>query len=166
MKVLIQGLGEVPATVEFAIEKERPDVTYIFCSEFQTRAIATGHGYKQPNKTVIEKTARRFKTKVVWQLCDVFDIRSIGGALVRTFEKIKRTDEVLVNYTGGAASVRLLLGVGAILLSRKMPVKIIYAIRYKSGTEIYLNQTESLKEVFKRLRRCKPESPKGSSAQM
>jgi hypothetical protein len=153
MKVLIQGLGEVPATVEFAIEKEKPDVTYIFCSQFQMRSTATSCGYKRPSKDVIERTAKRFKTKVVWRPCDIFDVKSIGEALTKTFKEIKPTDEVLVNYTGGAASVKLLLGVSAILLSRKIPIKIIYALRYKAGTEIYINQTDDLKEIFKRFQR-------------
>jgi hypothetical protein len=34
VKVLIQGLGEVPATIEFALEKEKSDVTHIICSEY------------------------------------------------------------------------------------------------------------------------------------
>jgi hypothetical protein len=153
MKVLIQALGEVPATVQFAIEKERPDITYVLSSPYQMRNIAASCGYAEPSKVIIEKTAKRFKTKVVWQPCDPFDVKSVGEALVKVFKEIKPTDEVLVNYTGGAASVKLLLGVSAILRSRKLPTKIIYALRYKAGTEIYMNQTEDLKEVFNTLRK-------------
>lgn len=53
MKVLVQGLGEVPATIELALEKERPDVTYVVCSEYQLKKIASAAGYTEPNESVI-----------------------------------------------------------------------------------------------------------------
>lgn len=151
MKVLIQGLGEVPATVEFALEREKPDVAYIICTEFQMKNIATAGGYTESSQVVIENAARKSGTKVVWQTCDIFDLRSVGGAISKIFSQIKPTDEVIINYTGGAASVKLLLGASAVVLSKMIPLKIIYALRYKGGTEVYKDQTEELREIFKQL---------------
>jgi hypothetical protein len=151
MKVLIQGLGEVPATVEFALEKERPDITYILCNEYIRNNIASSGEYSEPSKTVVERAAQRINTKLVWQLCDVFDVKSVGGAVADVFKQIKPGDEVVINYTGGAASVKLLLGASAVVLSRIIPIRIIYALRYKDGTEIFKDQTEELKAIFKQL---------------
>jgi hypothetical protein len=151
LKILIQGLGEVPATIEFALEKERPDLTYIVCSEYQRKNVASAGGYTEPNETVIERKARETNTRVVWQLCDIFDVRSVGDAIAQILKQLKPEDEVIINYTGGAASVKLLLGASAVVLSKFMPVRIIYALRYKDGTEIYRDQTEDLKQIFRQL---------------
>jgi hypothetical protein len=151
LKILIQGLGEVPATIEFALEKERPDVTYIICSDYQKKNVATAGGYTEPSDMVIEKKAAETNTKVIWQLCDIFDVRSVGEAIGKVFKEIKPEDEVIINYTGGAASVKLLLGASAVVLSRIMPIRIIYALRYKGGVEVYKDQTEELKQIFKQL---------------
>jgi hypothetical protein len=151
LKVLIQGLGEVPATVEFALEKERPDVTYILCNEYIMNHVPSSGGYTEPSKVVVERVARRTNTELRWQLCDIFDVKSVGEAIANVFREIKPTDEVIINYTGGAASVKLLLGASAVVLSRIMPVRIIYSLRYKDGTEIFKDQTEELKAIFKRL---------------
>ena len=64
MKVLIQGLGEVPATIEFALEKEKPDVTYIICSDYQKKNVASAGGYTEPSSIVVEKKAKETNTKV------------------------------------------------------------------------------------------------------
>ncbi len=155
MKVLIQGLGEVPATVEYAIEKEKADVSYILCSKYQMNNIASSAGYKQPSQVVIESVAKKVGTKIVWKICDIFDVKSIENAIAEIFKKVKPKDEVVVNYTGGAASVKLLMGLGAMLVQTKSQVRLVYALRYKAGTEVYLDQTEDLKDIFKRLRKIK-----------
>ncbi|MEW5995632.1 MAG: hypothetical protein AB1476_04560 [Candidatus Hadarchaeota archaeon] len=151
MKVLIQGLGEVPATIEFALETEKPDVTHIICSEYQMKNISSGGGYTEPSQVVVENAAKKSNTKIVWETCDIFDVRSVGDAVARVFGQIKTGDEVIINYTGGAASVKLLLGASAVVLSRIMPIRIIYALRYKGGTEVFKDQTEDLKAIFKQL---------------
>lgn len=153
MKVLIQGLGEVPTTAEFALEKEKPDVTNVICSKFQMNHVASEVGYTQPNKAVIERATKRAKSKLVWKICDNFDVKSLERCIGEIFKGIKRTDEVVINYTGGAASVRLLLGLSGIILSKKYKVKLVYAVRYKAGTEVYLDQTADLKEIFSRLKK-------------
>lgn len=151
MKILLQGLGEVPATIEFALEKTKPDVTYIVCSEYQKKAVASGAGYTHSNEAVIEKVAKKVGAKVVFQVCDIFDPRSVGDAIGKILREVKPKDEVIINYTGGAASVKLLLGASAVVLSRFLPIKIVYALRYKGGIEVFKDQTKELKEIFTQL---------------
>lgn len=64
----IQGLGEVPSTIEFALEKEKPDVIYILCSEFQAKSVASAAGYKEPNEAVIKKAAEKVNAKVIFKI--------------------------------------------------------------------------------------------------
>lgn len=151
MKVLIQGLGEVPATVEFALEKENPDVTYVLCNEYLMNHVPSSGEYHEPSKAILERAAQKTNTKLVWQLCDIFDVKSVGDAVAKVFKEIKPTDEVIINYTGGAASVKLLLGASAVVLSRILPIRIIYSLRYKDGTEVFKDQTDDLKSIFKQL---------------
>lgn len=151
MKVLIQGLGEVPATIQFAIEKEKPDITYIICSEFQLKATATSAGYSESNETVIKKAAKKVGAKVIFQLCDNFEPKSISQAIGEVLKKITPQDEIVINYTGGAAGVKLLLGATAVILSRILPIRLVYALKYHDGIELYKDQTEELKAIFKQL---------------
>jgi hypothetical protein len=151
MKVLIQGLGEIPATVVFAIEKEKPGITYILCSKYQMELVASSAGYTKKNKDVIEKAAKKTNTKVVFQECDVFEPKSVGEAIGKVIKSIAPGDEIVINHTGGAANVKLLLGASAIVLSKFLPIKIIYALRYKGGLEKYVDQTKELTEIFKNL---------------
>jgi glyceraldehyde-3-phosphate dehydrogenase/erythrose-4-phosphate dehydrogenase len=151
MKVLIQGLGEIPATVIFAIEKEKPDITYILCSKYQMELVASPFGYTTKNEDVVEKAAKKTNTKVVFQKCNVFEPKSVGGAISEIIKHIKPGDDIVINYTGGAASVKLLLGASAVVLSRFLPIRIIYALKYKAGLEKYVDQTEELNEIFRNL---------------
>jgi len=151
MKVLIQGLGEVPTTIEFALEKEKPDLTYILCSEYQMQIVASHAGYSETNEAAIKKAAEKTNTKVLFQKCDVFNPKSVGDAIAGIIKQLNPADEIVINYTGGAASVKLLLGATAVVMSRFLPIRIIYALRYKGGIEKYEDQTEQLKEIFKNL---------------
>jgi hypothetical protein len=151
MKVLIQGLGEVPATIQFALEKEKPDITYVICSEYQLKATATSAGYTEPNEVVIKKAAEKVGAKVVFQLCDNFDPKSISNAIGEVIKKVTPQDEIVINYTGGAAGVKLLLGATAVILSKILPIRIIYALKYHDGIELFKDQTEELREIFKQL---------------
>ncbi|MEM3402283.1 MAG: hypothetical protein QXH08_03545 [Candidatus Hadarchaeales archaeon] len=153
MKVLIQGLGEVPAPAEFAIEKEKPAVTYILCNEYLLNKVPPTKEYRRPNKETIERVAKKFKTKVVWEICDVFDIGSVAEAMGRILKQIKPKDEIVINYTGGAANVKLMLGICGVILSRIMNVKLVYALRYKGGQEIYKVETDELKAIWDELSR-------------
>lgn len=151
MKVLIQSLGEVPATIELALEKEKPDITYIICSDYQLKNVASAAGYKKSNEVVIKKAAERTGAKVVFQVCDTLEPKSISKAIGEVIEQIKPDDDVAINYTGGTAGVKLLLGATAVVLSRILPIRIIYSVRYKGGIEVFKDQTEELREIFKKL---------------
>ena len=151
MKVLIQSLGEVPATIEFALEEERPDITYVICSDYQLKNIAKVANYKISNEAVIKEAAKKTGTKVVFKLCNTLEPKSISKAISEVIEQIKPGDDVTINYTGGTAGVKLLLGATAVVLSRILPIRIIYSVKYKGGIEIFKDQTEELREIFQQL---------------
>lgn len=151
MKVAIQGLGEVPATIELVLEKERPDITYILTSDFQLKYVASHAGYKRTNKDLIQEVGRRTGTKVVFKECDCFNPRSVAKAITEVLQKIDiERDEIIINYTGGTAVVRLLLGATGFMLSGFANVRLVYAIRYPKGPTITFDQTDVIKEVFPR----------------
>jgi len=151
VKVLIQSLGEVPATIELALEKEKPDITYIICSDYQMKNVASSAGYKKSNEEVIKNAAEKTGTKVVFQICDTLEPKSISKAIGDVIKKIKPEDQVTINYTGGSAGVKLLLGATAVVLSRILPIRIIYSVRYRKGIEVFKVQTDELREIFKQL---------------
>lgn len=78
MKVAIQGLGQAPATIESLLRKEKPDVTYIVCSDYQLDYVAKEVGYKKPNKDVITDVAKETGTRVIFQKCNVFDPAAVA----------------------------------------------------------------------------------------
>jgi hypothetical protein len=151
LKVLIQSLGEVPATIEFALEEERPDITYVICSDYQLKNIAKVANYKISNEAAIKEAAKKTGTKVVFKLCNTLEPKSISKAISEVIEQIKPGDHVTINYTGGTAGVKLLLGATAVVLSRILPIRIIYSVKYKGGIEIFKDQTEELREIFQQL---------------
>jgi len=151
VKVLIQSLGEVPATIELALEKEKPDITYIICSDYQMKNVASSAGYKKSNEEIIKNAAGKTGTKVVFQICDTLEPKSISKAIGDVIKQIKPEDQVTINYTGGSAGVKLLLGATAVVLSRILPIRIIYSVRYRKGIEVFKVQTDELREIFKQL---------------
>jgi hypothetical protein len=149
MKVAIQGLGEVPVTIELVLEKEKPNFTYIICSDFQLKYVATQAGYKKTNELIIKDAAKKVGTKVIFCKCDVFDPKSISKTIRKILQKIDiKKDEILINYTGGSAVVRLLLGAIGVMLAGFARVRLIYAIQYREGIKFAADQTELLREVF------------------
>jgi hypothetical protein len=149
MKVAIQGLGEVPTTVELVLAKERPDITYILTSDFQLKYVASHAGYKKSNEAVIQEAGKRIGTKVVFKECDCFDPRSVAGAITEVLQEIEvERDEIIINYTGGTAVVKLFLGATGFMLSGFANVRLVYAIRYPKGPNITSDQTDVIKEVF------------------
>ena len=104
MKVAIQGLGEVAASVEFVLEREHPDIAYILCADGQLKHIAFRAGYARSNEQVIAGAAKRSGTKVVYERCDISDPRSIMDAVRKVMRQIKKGGTVVVNY--GAAPQR------------------------------------------------------------
>ncbi len=149
MKVAIQGLGEVPTTIELVLEKEKPDVTYILTSDFQLKYVAAHAGYKKANEVVIKKIGEKTGTKIVFKECDCFNPRSIAETITEVLQEIGvERDEIIINYTGGTSVVRLLLGATGFMLSGFANVKLVYAIRYPKGIRIEVDQTDMIKEVF------------------
>lgn len=149
MKVAIQGLGEVPATIELVLKKEKPNLTYIVCSDFQLKHIATHAGYKKANEIVVKDVAKKVGTEVIFCKCDVFDPKSVSETIRQILQKVDiKKNEILINYTGGSALVRLLLGAIGVMLAGFARVRLIYAIRYPKGMKFEANQTEVLREVF------------------
>ncbi len=153
MKIAIQGLGEIPTTVELVIERETPDISYVICSDYQMKYVAKRAGYGKPNEQVIKAAVRKGKTKVIFQKCDVFDPASVWEAIAKVLKEVDpKKDEVIVNYTGGSAVVRLLLGTLGVMLLTMMKGRILYAIRYPKGVELTTNHTEELKDIFRKLK--------------
>jgi hypothetical protein len=149
VKVAIQGLGEVPATIELVLEKEKPEITYILTSDFQLKYIASHAGYKKANEDLIKEVGKRTGTKVVFKECDCFDPKSVAKAITEVLQEIDvEKDEMIINYTGGTAVVRLLLGATGFMLSGFADVRLVYAIRYPKGPTITSDQTDVIKEVF------------------
>lgn len=149
MKVAIQGLGEVPATIELVLEKEKPNITYILTSDFQTKYIASHAGYKKANEVVIKEAGERTGAKIVFKECDCFDPKSVAETITGVLQEIEiERDEIIINYTGGTAVVRLLLGATGFMLSGFANVRLVYAIRYPKGPNITSDQTDVMKEVF------------------
>ncbi|MFN4133288.1 MAG: hypothetical protein ACK4GQ_02835 [Candidatus Hadarchaeales archaeon] len=152
MKVAIQGLGEVPASVLLVLENEKPDISYIICSEYQLKHVATEAGYSKSNKELIDEAAQKLGVNVQYHLCDVFNPQEVGKVIGKILEKVDtKNDELIVNYTGGSAVVRLLLGTTGIISSTLMKAKVVYAIKYPGGIERTDDHTEVLKDIFKRL---------------
>ncbi len=145
-KITIQGLGEDPTAVKVVLEKERPELTYILCSDFQLESIAKGAGYGEPNQAVIGKAAGETNTKVVFKKCNVFDPKSVGEAMGEVIREIKSGDEVSINYSEGTATVKLVLGAAAVGLSKYMDIRILYA-----DAAALLDHTKALKNLFKLL---------------
>jgi hypothetical protein len=113
--------------------------------------VASSAGYTEKNEDVVEKAAKKTNTKVVFQKCNVFEPKSVGGAIGEIIKRIKPGDDIVINYTGGAASVKLLLAASAVVLSKFLPIRIVYVLRYKSGLEKYVDQTKELVEIFRSL---------------
>ncbi len=151
MKVAIQGLGEVPTTVKLVLKEEKPDVMYVICSAYQLGYIATNAGYRAPNETVVKAAAKEAGTKLVIRRCNVFDIEAIGEVLGKILKEVKGADEIIVNYAGGSACLKVVLGITGVVLSRLVRTRVLYAIEYPNDVKIVEDHTQALKEIFKRL---------------
>jgi hypothetical protein len=151
MKVAIQGLGEVPTTVKLVLEKEKPDIMYVICSDYQLGVIATNAGYTERNEAVVRAAAKEAGTKLVIKRCNVFDVEEIGDVLGEILQEIKGADEIIVNYAGGSACLKVMLGITGVVLSRLMRARLLYAIEYPNDVKIVEDHTQALKEIFKQL---------------
>ncbi|MBS3815703.1 MAG: hypothetical protein KGY45_03980 [Hadesarchaea archaeon] len=152
MKIAIQGLGEVPTPVELVLDKEKPDKSYIVASEYQLNYVCERQGHEESNEEVIKAAAKEAGTELEIRKCDAFDLDEITDTVADILEEIsEEADEVLVNYTGGSANVRVILGLTGIVLTRVCPTKIMYAINYPEGPDVMDNQAEKLRDIYLRL---------------
>ncbi|MEW6222046.1 MAG: hypothetical protein AB1476_01815 [Candidatus Hadarchaeota archaeon] len=151
MKVAILTLGFHPRPLEHIIQIRKPNVCYLVASPDGLKYTASEHGYKKPNSVVLQEAARKARCKLQIVPCDAFDPESIGDALGKVLEKIKPSDEVTINYSGGTQAMSLVLGSVAIILSRIMPIKVLYSTRSPGGKEKILDHTDALKELFHKL---------------
>jgi hypothetical protein len=150
MKVLIQGLGEAPEAVEYALLREKPEVTYILCSNYQLNYVARRRRYPKRNEEVVNEAAQKVGAKVVFKRCNVFDPASINKTLREILKEIDPyKEEIVINYAGGSAPVRLFLGVLGVELAKfTTKTKILYTIYYPKGIKMESNHTEKLQEFL------------------
>jgi len=153
MKIAVQGLGTVPTTVIVVLEREKPDVSYVICSDYQLKHVAKDAGFKKSNEEVIKEKAEKLGCQVEFKVCDVFDPTAVGEVLGEILGGLDpKKDELVVNYTGGTAVVRLLLGTMGVVISNIMKGRVVYAIKYPGGLDVSRDHTEALKSIFERLR--------------
>lgn len=151
MKVAILTLGFHPRPLEHIILTQRPKECHVVASEDGLRYIASEHGYTKPNSTVLNEAAGRARCKLHLYRCDPFDPESIGDALSKILKKIKPDDEVAINYSGGTQAMSLVLGSVAVVLTRIMPVRVLYSTRSPGGREKIFDHTQALRDLFRRL---------------
>jgi hypothetical protein len=151
MKITIMTLGFHPRPLEHILLTKKPQICYVVTSTEGLRYTASEHGYTKPNSVILRDAARKARSKLNILKCDPFEPESIGDAIGKILEKIKSGDEVTINYSGGTQAMSLVLGSVAIVLSRVMPVKVLYSTKAPGGKEKILDHTESLKELYRRL---------------
>jgi hypothetical protein len=151
MKVAILTLGFHPRPLEHIILTQRPKECHVVTSEEGLSYIASERGYTKPNSTVLKEAARRVRCKLNLYRCDSFDPESIGDAISKILEKIKSDDEVTINYSGGTQAMSLVLGSVAVVLTRIMPVRVLYSTRSPGGKEKIFDHTQALRDFFHRL---------------
>lgn len=146
-KIAILGLDENPTAEKIVLEKIKPDVAYILCSDYLLEYMAKEAGFTEPSQAVLEKVADATGTKIVLKKCNVYDPKSVSETMGEILKEIKPADEVIINYSEGSATVKLVLGATAVGLSKYMPnIKILYA-----DAAALLDHTKALKELFKLL---------------
>jgi len=150
-KIAILTLGLHPRALELVILRKKPDVCHVIAGEDGLRYVAVEHGYKISNHEVLKNAAKRVKAKLHIYKCDPFDPESIGDALGQILENLKPDDRVMINYSGGTQAMSLVLGSVAIVLSRIMPVQILYSTKTVRGEEKIYDHSEVLKELFHKL---------------
>ncbi|KXB04897.1 hypothetical protein AKJ35_00640 [candidate division MSBL1 archaeon SCGC-AAA833F18] len=151
-KIAIQGIGEHPAPVIFVIEKEEPDVSYVLTSDYSYDHVDGEGGFDKSSGEAIADAAEKIGTEVKFMKCDTFDPEEIGEKIGEILGGLDPDDEVIINYTAGSATIKIILGATAVAISRFMEnLRIVYAIKYPDGTEKYLDQTEALGKLFTQL---------------
>ncbi len=151
MKVAILTLGFHPRPVEHILFTEQPNVCHVIASEEGLNYVASEHGYIKPNSTVLKEAARRAHCKIRFYKCDPFDPESIGNALSRALAQINIDDEVIINYSGGTQAMSFVLGSVALVLTRIMPIRVLYSVRTSDGKEKIFDHTQTIRDLFRKL---------------
>jgi NAD(P)-dependent dehydrogenase (short-subunit alcohol dehydrogenase family) len=147
MKVAIQALGESPRPIELVLRKEKPSLAVILCSESFLNRIARGEGYREKNKAVIKKVARRSKTRIVFQRCDLSKPESVARATGLALKKVSPRDNLIISYAGGSAVTNLILGAAGAILAEAMKVKVVYS-KERSRSPVLANHARILRDIF------------------
>lgn len=146
-KIAILGLDKNPTPEKIVLEKVKPEIAYILCSDYLLEYVDKDDGYTEPNQAVLEKVVNATGTKIVLKKCNVFDPKSVSETMGEILKEIKPNDEVSINYSEGSATVKLVLGATAVGLSKYMPsIQILYA-----DAAALLDHTKALKDLFKLL---------------
>lgn len=151
MKVAILTLGFHPRPVEHILASYQPNECHVVASEEGLGYVASEHGYKKPNSTVLKEAARRARCELHLYRCDPFDPESVGYALSKILEQINIEDEVVINYSGGTQAMSFVLGSVALLLTRIMPLRVLYSVRTPKGKEKIFDHTAALKDLYRKL---------------
>ncbi len=154
-KIAIMALGLQPLSVVHFLSQRRPQEFHVIASEWSLNYTAKEQGYAKPNLAVLEEAAKQAGTGLFIYRCDPFDPESIDEAVDKILKRVKVSDEVDINYSGGTQAMSLVLGSVAILLLSKMPVKVLYSTSLGGGVSI-ADHTKTLKKLFKRRYRLIP----------
>jgi hypothetical protein len=153
MKMAVQGLERTPVTVLSVLEQEKPEVSHVICSDYQLKHVATGAGFDKPNEEVVKEAAKKFGIEIVFHTCDIFDPLEVGGKLGKILGEVdSKKDELIINYAGETAVVKLLLGTMGVLASTVMKTKVLYAVTYPARLELSEDHTGVLRDIFQRLK--------------
>jgi hypothetical protein len=151
MKVAILTLGFHPRPLEHVLLTQKPNECHLISSSDGLKYIASEHGYTEQNLMVLKSVAKRVGCKLHIYHCAPFDPESIGDALSKILKKIDLDDDVTINYSGGTQAMSLVLGLIVMVISRMMPVKVLYSTRSPDGKETIYDHTKILKELFRKL---------------
>ena len=148
-KIAIMALGLQPRSVVHFMSTRKPQEFHLIASDWGLSYIAKEQGYTSSNRTVLEEAGKQAGPVLFIYKCDPFDPESIENAVSKILERVRVKDEVDINYSGGTQAMSLVLGSVAILLLRKMPVKVFYSTSLSGGVNIF-DHTKTLKKLFRR----------------
>jgi hypothetical protein len=159
MKVVILTLGFHPRPLEHILLSQKQDECHLIASDNGLKYIASEHGYTERNSVVLESVAKRVGCKLHIYRCDPFNPKSIGDALSKILKKIDLDDDVTINYSGGTQAMSFVLVSVAVILSRIMPVRVLYSTRAPGGKEKIYDHTKVVKALFRKLDEIIPSGP-------
>lgn len=155
-KIAILTLGLNPRPICHLMSKRKPQECHVVASLEGLRFVAREHSYTKTNLAVIREASKRTGCKLYLYKCDPFDPESIGDAIGKILARVRIDDELTINYSGGTQAMSLVLGSVALVLSRIMPVRVLYSTMLPNGKEKVLDHTQVLKDLFRRLYKLVP----------